>query len=98
MSKLKRLYKEIWDNRPHVCEVCNKDIPYMVAHNFSHIHSKGARPDLKYDKRNIQIWCSSVQRKGRGCHELWSTDPEGFWERANKHGWTKPEIEPYSIF
>lgn len=97
MSKLKQLYKEIWENRPHVCEVCGEPIPYPVAHNFSHIHSKGARPDLKYDKANIQLWCSTVQREGRGCHDLWTNSPDKFWERANKHGWIKPELPNYQL-
>lgn len=81
-EKLKKLYMEIWEERPHVCANCGHPIPYPIAHVFSHIRSKGARPDLKYDKSNIELNCSSVHRKDRGCHELHHTNPEKYRERS----------------
>lgn len=94
MNKYKKIYMEIWHERPHVCAVCGEPISTPVLHNFSHIYTKGSQPALKMVKANIQVWCSSVNREeGRGCHELWSTQPHKFWERANKHGWVKPTVE-----
>lgn len=83
MGKYKDLYKTIWSERPHRCEVCGYPIHEPVVHNFAHIHSKGARPDLKMDKSNIRILCSSVNRNDgkRGCHELEHTNPKAFKER-----------------
>lgn len=74
---------EVWDEREHVCSNCGVPIPYPAVHNFSHIRSKGARPDLKYDKDNIEILCSSVNQNFRtGCHELSHTNPDKFKERS----------------
>jgi len=81
----KELYAEIWNERPHKCQVCGIAIKDPVVHNFAHIRSKGARPDLKYDKANIRILCSTVNRKeGIGCHELEHTNPEKLKERINE--------------
>ena len=84
MGKLKELYKSIWKEREHLCQNCGVYIPSPVVHNFSHTRSKGARPDLKYEKDNIQILCSSVNRQDgkRGCHTLLHTNPEKFRERT----------------
>lgn len=83
MGKLKDLYKEIWDEREHVCANCGQSIPYPVVHNFSHIRSKGARPDLKFDKGNIEILCSTVnQNNRRGCHSLHHTNPKEYHKRS----------------
>ena len=86
MSRLKKLYAEIWNERHHLCENCGIYIANPVVHNFSHKRSKGARPDLKYDKDNIEILCSSVNRYNgqTGCHELLHTNPEKFRERTIK--------------
>ena len=83
MSRLKKLYTEIWDERPHLCENCGIYIASPVVHNFSHKRSKGARPDLKYDKDNIEILCSSVNRYDRqiGCHEYLHTNPNAYKAR-----------------
>jgi hypothetical protein len=78
----KELYLEIWQEREHRCVNCGMWIASPVYHNFSHIRSKGARPDLKYDKDNIEILCSSLNRNNRiGCHELSHTNPKAFQER-----------------
>lgn len=85
MGKLKELYKEIWDERPHVCANCGYPIREPIAHVFSHIKSKGARPDLKFDKDNIELLCSTWNRaEGEGCHELHHSNPEKFKKRSKK--------------
>lgn len=86
MGKLKDLYIEIWQERDHLCVNCGVWIASPVVHNFSHVRSKGARPDLKFDKDNIEILCSSVNRPDgkRGCHTLAHTDPKYFRKRSIK--------------
>jgi hypothetical protein len=80
--KYKDLYAEIWSEREHKCSNCGIAIREPVVHNFSHIRSKGARPDLKYDKDNIEILCSSLNYFDRaGCHELSHTNPEKYKQR-----------------
>jgi 5-methylcytosine-specific restriction endonuclease McrA len=85
LSKLKQLYKEIWQERPHRCEVCGYPISKPIAHVFAHIKSKGAHPSLKYAKSNIRLLCSTIIRSDnkRGCHELEHTNPEKFKERLH---------------
>lgn len=86
MSKLKEMYLEIWNERPHKCELCGYPIREPIAHVFAHIKSKGARPDMKHEKSNIRLLCSSwIRQDGeRGCHELEHTDPEKFRQRMNR--------------
>lgn len=84
MSKLKDLYWEIWQERQHICANCGYPISRPVAHVFAHKRSKGARPDLKYDKDNIELLCSTIIRNDgqRGCHELSHTNPYAYKERS----------------
>ena len=93
---MKNMFREIWrekfgDNIGY-CEVCGHPIREPRVHNFSHIYSRGARPDLRYDKRNIQVWCSSLDRDDTGCHDLYEREPQKFWERARENGWGKPNL------
>lgn len=70
-SQYKKLYKEIWNDRKietgsaeYVdCVACGDRIykHELNVFHFAHVRSKGARPDLKYDKDNIVIKC-------RQCH------------------------------
>jgi hypothetical protein len=53
----KDLFLEVWNEREHKCNECWKYLKEAKAHNFSHIRSKGARPDLRLDKSNIEILC-----------------------------------------
>jgi len=54
---LKDLFAEIWNERDHKCVECWRILYTPKAHNFAHIKSKWSRPDLKYDKENIEILC-----------------------------------------
>ena len=67
----KKLYKEIFDDRCRedqsgyfyvICNVSGVRIyeSEITVHNFRHIKSKGSRPDLKYDKKNIEIVSAQV--------------------------------------
>ncbi|MEQ9091829.1 MAG: hypothetical protein RIE52_12105 [Balneola sp.] len=82
---MKALFKEIWNERPHRCAVCGYPIYEAKAHNFSHIRSKGARPDLKMDKDNIEILCSTLDRQDKeiGCHNAVHEKPSIYRERKN---------------
>ena len=54
----KKMFLEIWDEREHLCTNCGKHLGYEPrAHYFSHIKGKGAYPELKYNKDNIQLLC-----------------------------------------
>lgn len=53
----KDLFKEIWEERPHICEECWKTLKEAKAHNFSHIKSKGKYPELRLEKSNIELLC-----------------------------------------
>ncbi len=95
MSNLKKLYKQIWERRPHRCQVCGYPLRKPIANVFSHIYSKGAHPSLKYEPQNIQLWCATLIRLDDkfGCHDLWHSNPKAFWSRANANGWQKPELQ-----
>lgn len=58
------VFREIWDERPHECEVCEVEIREPTASNFSHLLPKNAYPDLQLSKINIRIKCLV-------CHDLW---------------------------
>lgn len=60
------LFKRIWHERPHRCEVCGVPIGEPTASNFSHLLPKGVYRNLKLDERNVEIWCEE-------CHEVWHT-------------------------
>lgn len=60
---LQSLFQEIWNERPHKCTECGKDLgndPKPIF--FSHIKSRGAHPELKMDKNNIRLLCSACHK------------------------------------
>lgn len=60
----KRLFIEIWNERPHVCSHCGKKLPEQpLVTFFSHIKSKGAYPELRLCKSNIEIVCTECHYK-----------------------------------
>lgn len=74
------LFLEIWNERPHVCENCGVPIFFRnrkeFVKKFSHVKSKGAYPELRLDKGNIQILCDT-------CHSLWEFgDREEFYNKG----------------
>jgi hypothetical protein len=61
----KKFYEELWLERPHYCEECDKDLGENWAkYMFSHILSKGSQPKLRHNKDNINILCLE-------CHQKW---------------------------
>lgn len=61
------LFKEIWEEREHKCEVCGTELSEAGPSNFSHLLPKGTYPDYRLDKRNIVIKC-------RPCHDAWHSE------------------------
>ena len=58
------LFRTLWENLPHECEVCKVYIHEATAGNFSHLLNKGTYPEFRLDPRNVVLKCSS-------CHDLW---------------------------
>jgi len=59
-----KVFAEIWEQRPHECEVCRATITEAMAGNFSHILPKGSYRSLRLDPRNIVLKCLA-------CHDRW---------------------------
>lgn len=57
------MFKDIWSERPHICVKCGKYLAEMNVRYFSHIKSKGAFPELRLDKNNIEILCVDCHYK-----------------------------------
>lgn len=84
-SKIKRkptgeakVFRAIWEEREHRCEVCRIVIAEAKASNFSHLLPKGSYPSMRLDPRNIRIKCWK-------CHDLWHRHTaEGL---RFSHGW-----------
>lgn len=55
---------EVWDERPHECEVCELPIVEPAPINFSHLLPRGSYRKYKRDHRNLVIKCG-------GCHDKW---------------------------
>ena len=58
------VFKEIWDERHHVSELSGKPLGKFNVCYFSHIISKGSRPDLRGSKENIMLMTFDE-------HQLW---------------------------
>lgn len=58
------LFKEIWSECPHICTHCGKRLlePLKPIY-FSHIKSKGAYPELRLVKSNIELTCEDCHQK-----------------------------------
>jgi hypothetical protein len=59
-------FKEIWDERPRICEHCGIRIEKYHIRNFHHIKTKGAHPELRCDKTNIKLLCFACHDKEHG--------------------------------
>lgn len=99
MSNLKPLYREIWNERSHECEVCGYPISRPVRHVFSHVYSKGAHPSLSHTKENIEIWCSTLVRHDNkvGCHEASHREVEVFKQRVKENDYQKPSLHELKV-
>lgn len=79
-AKDSKMNREIWQDRKHVCFECDSGLrfpgfpPKWV---FSHVHSKGARKDLRHVKLNVVLHC-------RGCHNVWEFGAREFMPKTLK--------------
>src|SRR6185437_4784355 len=64
------LFEEIWEERPHRCQCCNKHLgSHLIPHYFSHLLTKGSYPSLRLEKKNIMLMCWEMN--GPSCHTEW---------------------------
>ena len=88
----REFFLEIWNERPHKCEECGKDlgrIPQPIF--FSHILTKGRTPELRLNKKNIELLCPKH-------HMEWETAD---LEKKRKFKWSKEKssnIHDYQVF
>lgn len=68
------VFKEIWNERAHICTNCKKILGAFSHWFFAHIKGKGAYPELRLEKSNIQLLC-------KDCH--YAFDSQGI-EKFNK--------------
>ena len=54
---------EIWNERPHKCEITGEKIEFSPI-VFSHILSKGAYPEYRHKKENIMLVTARI-------HQIW---------------------------
>jgi 5-methylcytosine-specific restriction endonuclease McrA len=53
------MFREIWNERPHLCELCWKILREAKAHNFDHIIPKSRGEEYRLNKTNIALVCFS---------------------------------------
>ena len=51
------LFRKIWNERQHYCEICGVIIQEPKPECFSHILGKGRYPALRYNPKNIKLCC-----------------------------------------
>lgn len=49
------MFKQIWEERPHFCEVTGKPLKAFDVRLFSHVLTKGAYPKFRLYKKNIVL-------------------------------------------
>ena len=70
-----KVFIEIWQEREHICDNCNKYIKYFHASCFAHKLNKRDHQELRYDKSNIALvhWIWEVKNQETGenyeCHK-----------------------------
>lgn len=53
-----KVFKDIWAERPHICDICLQPIRKMKTFCFPHKLPKWKYPEYRYNKRNIWLVCS----------------------------------------
>lgn len=53
-----KMFKEIWNEREHICYVCKSSIPEPLTYVFAHLCPKWTYPELRNIKKNIALVCS----------------------------------------
>ena len=68
-KELKKVYKEIAEEREHKCTGCNR---YDVPLSHSHLIPRSRRKDLTTNKKNITYHCLTFGSR-MGCHDIWES-------------------------
>ena len=55
MAANERVFRWVWDNKPHQCEETLRPLRGDSAVYCSHILTRGAHPEIAHDPRNINI-------------------------------------------
>ena len=53
----------MWESKPHWCEECGKPLQGYSAAYISHILTKGAHTEVRYDPLNSNILCMKHHNK-----------------------------------
>lgn len=61
-----RFYYWCWEHKSNYCEECAKPLHNYSSVFISHILTRGARPEIAHDPRNVNILCYKH-------HEQWET-------------------------
>ena len=74
--ELKKVYKEISEERGHYCTGCGMSGDVSLSH--SHLIPRSRRPDLVAQKDNITYHClDGIDSNGnsrKGCHTIWESN------------------------
>ena len=65
-----RFYRWVWNHKPHICEETMRPLHHYAAVHISHILTKGAKPEIAHDPRNINILSFE-------CHNRWENPGDG---------------------
>lgn len=61
-----KFYQWMWDISQHWCEECGTPLKSYWSGYISHIKTRGAHTELRYDPLNVNILCNK-------CHSKWET-------------------------
>lgn len=72
-----KIFRKIWEERPHACQVCGVSLPVFDHWNYAHCLSKGSFNKFRLLKENIILMC-------RECHTQYDcgstiNDPKFQW-------------------
>jgi hypothetical protein len=81
-----QFYRWFWDVRPHYCEETGTPLRHYSAVHVSHILTRGAHPEMRYDGRNVNLLTFRM-------HNLWERGTEEQKMRMNIYSKNQRRIE-----
>lgn len=79
-----KFYRWMWDHKPHVCEEFMIPLWEYSAGHISHILTRGAHTEMRYDPRNINILSAKA-------HRTWETGIES--EKKKMNIWDENQLK-----
>ena len=58
-----RFYRWCWEHYPHICSETMRPLHQFSATYISHILTRGARPEMAHDPRNVNILCFEMHNR-----------------------------------